>query len=91
MFLITGLFFFCAAATYAEATAMFPEAGGSSSFARRAFDELVSFFAARAQLAVYQDRPQPSSSATRTVHPSTTSLASRVSASPRMRMSVADR
>ncbi|MDQ3607753.1 MAG: universal stress protein [Actinomycetota bacterium] len=53
VFLITGAFFFCTAATYAEATAMFPEAGGSSSFARRAFNELVSFFAAWAQLLNY--------------------------------------
>jgi hypothetical protein len=28
VFVITGVFFFCTAATYAEATAMFPEAGG---------------------------------------------------------------
>ncbi len=53
VFLITGVFFFCTAATYAEATAMFPEAGGSSSFARRAFNELVSFFAAWAQMLNY--------------------------------------
>jgi len=53
VFLITGAFFFCTAATYAEATAMFPEAGGSSSFARQAFNELVSFFAAWAQLLNY--------------------------------------
>ena len=30
VFLITGFFFLCTAATYAEATAMYPEAGGSS-------------------------------------------------------------
>jgi basic amino acid/polyamine antiporter, APA family len=53
VFLIAGAFFFCTAATYAEATAMYPEAGGSSSFARRAFDERVSFFAAWAQLLTY--------------------------------------
>ena len=53
VFLITGIFFFCTAATYAEATAMYPEAGGSSSFARRAFNELVSFFAAWAQMLNY--------------------------------------
>src|SRR6478735_899459 len=45
VFLITGIFFLCTAATYAEATAMYPEAGGSSSFARRAFNEFWSFFA----------------------------------------------
>ena len=53
VFVITGIFFFCTAATYAEATAMFPEAGGSSSFARHAFNEFVSFFAAWAQMLNY--------------------------------------
>ncbi len=53
VFVITGVFFFCTAATYAEATAMFPEAGGSSSFARHAFNEFVSFFAAWAQMLNY--------------------------------------
>ena len=53
VFLITGAFFYCTAATYAEATTMFPEAGGSSSFARRAFNELWSFFAAWAQMLNY--------------------------------------
>ena len=53
VFLITGAIFFFTAATYAEATAMYPEAGGSSSFARRAFNELASFFAAWAQMLNY--------------------------------------
>jgi basic amino acid/polyamine antiporter, APA family len=53
VFVITGIFFFWTAATYAEATAMYPEAGGSSSFARRAFNEFVSFFAAWAQMLNY--------------------------------------
>src|SRR3954470_6196725 len=53
VFVITGIFFFCTAATYAEATVMYPEAGGSSSFARHAFNELVSFFAAWAQMLNY--------------------------------------
>ncbi|MEY2516814.1 MAG: basic amino acid/polyamine antiporter, family [bacterium] len=53
VFVITGVFFFCTAATYAEATAMYPEAGGSSSFARHAFNEFVSFFAAWAQMLNY--------------------------------------
>ena len=53
VFVITGFFFFCTAATYAEATAMFPEAGGSSSFARRAFNEFWSFFAAWAGMLTY--------------------------------------
>src|SRR5688500_20297847 len=50
VFVITGIFFFCTAATYAEATALYPEAGGSSSVARRAFNEFVSFFAAWAEM-----------------------------------------
>src|SRR4051812_1431840 len=53
VFLITGMFFLCTAATYAEATAMYPEAGGSSSFARRAFNEFWSFFAAWGQMLNY--------------------------------------
>src|SRR5688572_26953840 len=53
VFVITGIFFFWTAATYAEATAMYPEAGGSSSFARRAFNEFISFFAAWAQMLNY--------------------------------------
>src|SRR3954466_3016975 len=43
---IAGLIFMATAATYAEATVMYPEAGGSASFARHAFNELISFFAA---------------------------------------------
>src|SRR4051812_12095716 len=46
VFIITGVIFFFTAATYAEATAMYPEAGGSSSFARRAVHEVLSVFAA---------------------------------------------
>src|SRR5687768_4242506 len=53
VFIITGFFFYCTAATYAEATAMYPEAGGSSSFARRAFNEFWSFFAAWGQMLNY--------------------------------------
>jgi basic amino acid/polyamine antiporter, APA family len=53
VFVITGVFCFCTAATYAEATAMYPEAGGSSSFARRAFNEFWSFFAAWGQMLNY--------------------------------------
>src|SRR4051794_1854157 len=52
-FAISGLIFAFTAATYAEATARFPEAGGSASFSRRAFNELVSFFAAWAQMLNY--------------------------------------
>src|SRR6202008_3632466 len=53
VFIITGFFFFLTAATYAEATTMYPEAGGSSSFARRAFNEFWSFFAAWGQMLTY--------------------------------------
>jgi APA family basic amino acid/polyamine antiporter len=53
VFVIAGLIFAATAATYAEATTMFPEAGGSSSFARRAFNEFWSFFAAWAQMLTY--------------------------------------
>ncbi len=53
VFLISGIIFMMTAATYAEATVMYPEAGGSSSFARHAFNELVSFIAAWGQLLNY--------------------------------------
>src|SRR5215207_8652494 len=53
VFIVAGLIFACTAATYSEGTVRFPEAGGSSSFARHAFDELVSFTAAWAQMLVY--------------------------------------
>ena len=53
VFIITGVFFYMTAATYAEATSMYPEAGGSSSFARRAFNEFWSFFAAWGQMLNY--------------------------------------
>lgn len=52
-FLIAGLIFICTAASYAEATVMYPEAGGSSSFARHAFNETVSFIAAWGQMLNY--------------------------------------
>src|SRR5947209_7051115 len=45
IFLLAGGLFALTAKTYAEGASMFPEAGGSSSFARHAFNELVSFFA----------------------------------------------
>jgi basic amino acid/polyamine antiporter, APA family len=53
VFAIAGAIFFFTAATYAEATAMYPEAGGSSSFARHAFNEFWSFFAAWGQMLNY--------------------------------------
>src|SRR6184192_556202 len=53
VFVIAGVFFAATAATYAEGTVRYPEAGGSSSFARHAFNELVSFGAAWAQMLNY--------------------------------------
>src|SRR5215208_1835213 len=52
-FMIAGLIFMCTAATYVEATVMYPEAGGSASFARHAFNELVSFIAGWGQMLNY--------------------------------------
>lgn len=52
-FLVSGLIFAFTAASYAEVTAMYPEAGGSSSFARRAFNEMASFLAGWAQMLTY--------------------------------------
>ncbi len=45
VFMFAGGLFALTAKTYAEGAAMFPEAGGSSSFARHAFNDVVSFFA----------------------------------------------
>ncbi len=53
VFVISGILFYLTAATYSEATAMYPEAGGSSSFARHAFNEFWSFFAAWGQMLNY--------------------------------------
>ncbi len=53
VFVVAGIVFAMTAATYAEGTARYPEAGGSASFARHAFDELVSFTAAWSQMLVY--------------------------------------
>jgi APA family basic amino acid/polyamine antiporter len=53
VFVIAGVIFAATALTYAEGTVRYPEAGGSSSFARHAFDELVSFGAAWAQMLNY--------------------------------------
>jgi APA family basic amino acid/polyamine antiporter len=53
VFVIAGLIFVATTMTYAEGTVRYPEAGGSSSFARHAFDELVSFGAAWAQMLNY--------------------------------------
>jgi basic amino acid/polyamine antiporter, APA family len=53
VFVIAGVIFAMTAATYTEGTVRYPEAGGSSSFARHAFNELVSFGAAWAQMLNY--------------------------------------
>ena len=53
VFLIAGVIFAATTMTYAEGTVRYPEAGGSSSFARHAFNELVSFGAAWAQMLNY--------------------------------------
>jgi APA family basic amino acid/polyamine antiporter len=45
VFVMAGGLFALTAKTYAEGASMFPEAGGSSSFARHAFNEVASFFA----------------------------------------------
>src|SRR5215211_7227576 len=53
VFVIAGVIFAATAATYAEATTMYPEAGGSASFSRRAFNEFWSFFAGWGQMLSY--------------------------------------
>src|SRR5213592_1510143 len=45
VFILAGGLFALTAKTYAEGASMFPEAGGSSSFARHAYNEVASFFA----------------------------------------------
>lgn len=52
-FIVSGIIFVFTALTYAEATTTYPEAGGSSSFARHAFNELASFTTAWAQMLNY--------------------------------------
>jgi hypothetical protein len=66
VFVVAGVIFAATAATYAEGTVRFPEAGGSSSFARHAFNELVSFGAPgrRCSSTSSRSRPRPSSSRT---------------------------
>ena len=53
VFVVAGLVFVATALSYTEGTVRYPEAGGSSSFARHAFDERVSFGAAWAQMLNY--------------------------------------
>ena len=42
---LAGLVFICTALTYAEMSALFHESGGSASFSRHAFNDLISFIA----------------------------------------------
>ncbi len=42
---LAGLVFVCTALTYAEMSSALPESGGSASFARHAFNDLISFIA----------------------------------------------
>ncbi|MBI4355419.1 MAG: amino acid permease, partial [Candidatus Omnitrophica bacterium] len=51
--LLAGAVFFCTVLTYAELAAAMPEAGGSSSFARHAFNDMISFVAGWALLLDY--------------------------------------
>ena len=53
VFILTGLLFATTAWSYAEAASLFPEAGGSSSFARHAFNEFWSFGAGWALMLDY--------------------------------------
>src|SRR5687767_485175 len=53
VFILAGALFYCTATTYSEATSMYPEAGGASLFARKAFNEFWSFFTAWAQMLNY--------------------------------------
>jgi len=50
---IAGILFIFTALTYAEGTAMFPEAGGSASFARHGFNDIAGFAAGWALMLSY--------------------------------------
>ena len=50
---LAGIVFFCTVLTYAELSAAMPESGGSCSFARHTFNDLVSFIAGWALLLDY--------------------------------------
>ena len=50
---IAGILFIFTALSYAEGTAMIPEAGGSASFARRGFNDLVGFISGWALMLSY--------------------------------------
>src|ERR671935_1498825 len=43
IFVVAGVIYIATSLTYTEGTVRYPEAGGSSSFARHAFNEVVSF------------------------------------------------
>ncbi len=51
--LLAGIFFIFTTLTYAEGTAMLPEAGGSASFARHAFGDMVGFVSGWALMLSY--------------------------------------
>src|SRR5256886_12196371 len=51
--ILAGFFFFTTALTYAEGPAALPHAGGSSSFARRAFNQPIGFIVGWVQLLNY--------------------------------------
>jgi APA family basic amino acid/polyamine antiporter len=53
VFVITGTLFVATAWSYSEATAAMPEAGGASSFTRRAFNEFASFGIGWSQMLTY--------------------------------------
>lgn len=53
VFIISGFFFLCTALSYAEGTTAMPVAGGSTAFARRAFNDTTSFLAGWAQVLNY--------------------------------------
>jgi len=50
---LAGIFFVFTALTYAEGTAMFPEAGGSANFARHGFNDLAGFISGWALMLSY--------------------------------------
>ncbi len=50
---LAGVVFFCTVLTYAELSTAMPESGGSCSFARHAFNDLISFIAGWALLLDY--------------------------------------
>src|SRR6478672_2007868 len=53
VFLVAGVIFALTAAAYAEGAATIPEPGGASTFARRAFNDLVGFIAGWATVLDY--------------------------------------